>query len=1017
MSNLKLKKQVKKDYSGAFAESVGNILLGSGRRTKLTARERNLIKRNPYGDFDKDQVKNFVDCYPYSKSKQGLFQTIASWFQPPAPTPKVDYGGYETVAINPTTNTFEITGSYNAGTNTYTTSSGQVSQGAPTNLGYTSYSGTTIPVSPTATSTDNTTTTKNTTNTTKSTSSNLFGGGNLTSSNLSLGMLNTGNTNISSSNVPVSSTPKSSFNLFGVNSPEQVYQNRGKSTLSSEQMGLPVSIANMKKYGQYERAGEIETDYLTYTQQRNIDFQSKQIASQLSTDLIKQGNDKINSYVSDMQNQVDAGKISVTDANNMIDDVIKQTNANLNDQFQKKYTNAMTPIVQNATNVTNKEAQKIADKVYYDVGKRDAPKTFVTSAVIGAGLTGLTVVAPPVGLAVGGMLAGNFAYETATGATAKEMKANPYGCGANIAGGIAGGLLTGFAIKSVSATRNTAKVNEYIANKNINPTDIKPSYTFSAGKAIKLGTDYNGNTIWSIRQTGITKFTNELTGKVIDKVLSISDVKVTAKTAEGAVKSVVEGASISLKQGGWKLKQFGNKLEAEGVVSSIKGTANTYQLGKNLYGGRGNYDIASGDFRMGVTENAIKFKGSVQNPPRQSVTSNFVSTMLGKDIGAIKTPKGNILGVNEYYKTGAVSDIYQNYFINKKGQIQYFKKEPLPTRDISKSYTKSFIPKAFDYGYRDFSQSNMGEMSQISLQRGISLKQNAKLVAQSAKQAQMSAYATDVSKILIGNIKNAPPPKLIATGGIVKTSVQAGVLTGFNYPTYIDTGKQVSKTYAKTGYTYAGSVGNILLGGASVNPPKTRTITEVRNNYAESTSNAFNNAFGFASITPQIQQPQQAYRLRTAQITAQTYAYPPYVPRVNIPKVPVIPYFNLPKGNGGYGRRTYSGRTRTSKTAYTPSLAAVELGIYAPAKNKNTVYGVGIRGMINDNGYAKRISKIFIQTSKKGKVTKTRKIFNNKYSKKQKPLFIFKKIKNNYGNVNYNKSYKNNLNKLLIGGF
>ena len=43
---------------------------------KRNASERKLIRKNPWGDRDGDQIPNWVDCKPYNRKKQGLAGAI-----------------------------------------------------------------------------------------------------------------------------------------------------------------------------------------------------------------------------------------------------------------------------------------------------------------------------------------------------------------------------------------------------------------------------------------------------------------------------------------------------------------------------------------------------------------------------------------------------------------------------------------------------------------------------------------------------------------------------------------------------------------------------------------------------------------------------------------------------------------------------------------------------------------------------------------------------------------------------
>lgn len=67
-------------YEERVAVSVNNLLLGSGK--KLTPKQRRIVKKYPYGDYDKDLIINRADSNPTNPKEHGIISTIKGWFAP-----------------------------------------------------------------------------------------------------------------------------------------------------------------------------------------------------------------------------------------------------------------------------------------------------------------------------------------------------------------------------------------------------------------------------------------------------------------------------------------------------------------------------------------------------------------------------------------------------------------------------------------------------------------------------------------------------------------------------------------------------------------------------------------------------------------------------------------------------------------------------------------------------------------------------------------------------------------------
>lgn len=1018
-----------------IGHSVNNILLGNGSKKSYKG-------RYPFEDYDKDGVANIYDCNPYDKNQQGIIKNIGSslgdikkgivslftgksaYQQQKEETEKkvnailnppgtrtiktASAAGSETATSTITTTpTPSPTPSHHGGGSAPSPTPAVMSYLEGTNVNPITQQGTSSVPSAVRNKIDIRTIRKG-----------VIGG----TQEIRSSIIDVSPKRWEEKRKGVSAATGLVFAAVTPNLADKKYQQKLTSLDYSQQLpyqqrgtinlNLMATTADMKRLQYFEQAAEVDIQMIGFEQQIKLDQIAEKNSKAISDSLIAQGEREIKQIQKELQNKVNKEEISVGEANKRLDNSINAINTKLDKLHESQLKEIITPYVKEATDVTNQQAEKITKEAVKNIGKRDAPSTFLSSAVAGVAIGAVSTIATPIG--IGLTAVGLTGLATSTPEIISSAKENPYGFGASVAGGIFGGVGGAMIGRDIVNYRNTVKVNNYLAKNMLNEAEIKKSFSVSVGKAIKVGKDINGKTIWEVETKGMTKFTNARTGKIIDQTISIGTARVISETSGEAMKSVVDATSVNLKVGGWKVIKKGNVITAKGQTSFAKGTSYTFPSKvEGISGGYGEYDIYTGTFSLkganrGARDFDLKVKAEVSKPSRYSSTQNFISKMIGKYTEAKRIKGAKIYGTEEMYGTLSVSDVFENYVPTKSGtKVKYYPTEEIKIRDVGKSYMKSFTPQGIQYGNLDFSGSALPQDLQLVYK--ISPKASAKLSAQSAQQVQMSAVANDISKALVGKINKGVTLK--AAQQIIKPSTKLGITSGVliesNYPTYL----------GGTKYNYGGSLGFSLTGNVvndystgknqlsiekqkTISPsqvdwskrlsnlaaisPIVKSEEKIKTSQRTKASTAANSvsrillgeAFATAPRLSQQQRQIQQQKLQQRQMQKITFKNPPFtftIPKIVTPNFTfgMPPFtFGMPpqKAYGYYGRRQRSKKSRGRKKAYQSSLGAYQLGISMKRgyKTKGKFSGLELRPLwyeakpLMDKSYIKKINKLLI---------------------------------------------------------
>jgi hypothetical protein len=459
------------------AIAFSNLMLGNPKRT---IRERRLIKKSPYGDFDKDKIINIADCKPYNKKKhitagdiysqqfakgtpqnpsyvagQGYVGTSLDYLIPPTSFPQsVPCFPTQSVApppAFPTTpsafggvgSTGRVSGSgggsYNPTTQTYTSPTGVQQSVAQSYVPIGTKIEEVKPVAP--------------------------------SDKLGLGtsIVTAYKPFTAAELVEIKEIEKQSkteaarqklreiasriqspaFNLLPTwretKVPETIIVKEKYPTKSTIITKVP-NLSELYSMGFVEAAGQMELGGAGVQIQSNLNIISQREAERIGNEIITKAQEKINSKQGQFKTQEEA------------DEFIKQINKEAEEKFYSRHTAALTSYVKKATEKSEAESKRISAKMSKLIDKRDYIPALAGGLLTGVAYGGLSVLAPPVGWTLIGV-AGAQAL-TSVPETIKYAKQQPLTFAASLGGTLAGGLAGGIAgakIKNVYITQPRIK--------------------------------------------------------------------------------------------------------------------------------------------------------------------------------------------------------------------------------------------------------------------------------------------------------------------------------------------------------------------------------------------------------------------------------------------------------------------------------------------------------------------------------------------------------------------------------
>jgi len=980
--------------------SFQNAMFGSGKKSK---REKKLIRKNPYGDFDRDGIVNFLDCKPYNKnrhiSSQQVFNKVSSWFAPPKPaapaptsTPSqgVSVGGITWGPTGTVTAPAPFTG-------TPTVISYPSGGGGGTSGG--GGAGVTVTTTPTL---------KETVAETKIDEKKLI---KEVEKEKELKKLELGS-GVVSAYQPL--TPQQKYNQQLIQQQNIPRKFIGGVKYVGNKLGvlnLTGAITSVRDFfiegltgtiGKGEK--EIKTEEfpykvpkVSYTTQLNLTkplftttptiYTPEQKTAQefLQTDIysgvraetnVKNSlNDLTDKYqqqanedAAKIQQNYNEGKINYDTAVNLQE----LNNNKINKKFETEANSKIKSIIDKETDLNKSQKTDILNKY------KEQVKILPWQEFAGAGLMTASWYIPYAGKVfqaadITGMVASTpgtiSAFKSAPLQTTKQMLPS-------LVGGIIGAGIVGGIKNSITNTR--LKTEAVAKQKNLKLTS---EISINFGKAIKIGTDYAGNSIYRVKGTTVTKILNKKTGKIVDKSVTTSSSDVIAGSSGDAIKAIVKDTSQSLRNGGIRNYKDG-KTTIKVDVAKSKGIYDVYSSGENTFVAYGK----TGGIRMGEARGKVKLKeggmeiytkARLDKLAKSDAMLNAVFN-LKESYPEIKNIKGRkVKGIESIYEGKATSDFYKNLYDVKKYKrtvvqpgfpvkvrVETIKKyvrkpakEPKPIRDIGLAFQKLFVPQAFVEGGGQ----------QITL-TGTKLKKLTKRTgSEVAAKLQARAVAQAFSLKRIKQIKTTPPKIKLQT--LSKTKVfGSGVINSL-------IGRQEVKrvTITKPSYKY-GMISRIRTKQINITREKDKYrfenlgvllagTTNVNERYIEQT--------GTAQIPRQSQQQiqQQQQKLRNVlgfitpmKIPPINLTYPS--PKVPKPKIPIVfSYYKKPTPKEVRRIKAQEKKRQKEIRKYQASVGSWSLGIYGKKGKRYKAKGwTGgeIRPIeIDNSGYSKRLNKVF----------------------------------------------------------
>jgi hypothetical protein len=479
-------------------------------------------------------------------------------------------------------------------------------------------------------------------------------------------------------------------------------------------------------------------------------------------------------------------------------------------------------------NKMESEIKLKSEKIGREYEKGVLKANYVGSFLKGAVLGGVTTLAPPVGIALGGVMIADTAANApeVVKSFARNPKENLINLGLGVAGGYAGGGGVSL-FKKPSVTTQTIKPK--IVSRSVDVSD-----------AIKVSTNPDGSINWMVKGDYITEVINPKTGKVINtiKTQGFSQV-ITSTTKEGAINAVADTIASSYGKGAIKtFKSSGNvKITQKVNIDTAKGNFNFNQNEMTqLLTGTGESQITSlGKGFVKMSSDGSKSSKLVKSrlPSQSSGLFNIDSRIISqkpssRNLGLIKQTGtetkflSKILGDvwNErFYVKGYKRDVSlvnsRSPFMEKiagyglkysdrvKGYLRTQKsnkqgaKSTQGSRDYELSYGRSFSGEdsIFNLDKLDFTPSNKGSSTPSS-----KLLTNSEVLQQQASIASAQSQLSSIVKNVKSNVK--PIKQTIKQSPFTKMSFKtSGVISGLSSVSMLglkDKTRKITKESNKT---------------------------------------------------------------------------------------------------------------------------------------------------------------------------------------------------------------------------
>jgi len=980
--------------------SINNILLGNS--SNLNKKDKRLIKRNPYGDYDKDGIINIADCKPYNKNKQGLRSFIKSVYSkattavqsqmakqkaPATPTPTSPATPTPTSPATPKT----------TGGGGGTSSTGGTYVNPFTGAGVSVAPGGTIPSGYGKTNVFTSTTTKTS------------GGGGGTSSTGGMSFAPKVTTKIEPTKIepspnvvgipqelnkpftPLQSKMMGMYSKTAGYTKEKIKQlgigtvyTTGKKRLGEVYTGAVTTAGAVREYAfdifkggkkvyeeqpTYSNLGNINVAYtpgappssfvekITPAQEEARKMLTLEVGGQLDADIkvkdvvnveIGKATKKYNNEMSSIEDDYKSGKISYDEAKKENEKIYKEINEELNFNITLK----SGKIYKTQTDLTQSQINQ-RQKDWTEKGKLGVLQKF------GIGAVGMASWAIPFGVGTAFQAVDITQMTVEAPSLVSSLTKHPITTTTEIAPYIIGGILSSASISGIkSSIANTQLKAEALAKQR--NLKLSTETSVSIGKALRIGIDsMTGETNWEVEFKVLSKIINDKTGKILETAKSVGYSEVKTSSAGAAQKAVVDSLSMDLRKGGVRVYKEGNKLTIKGDLTKGQGIYDVYSPTEGLILARGKVpEIQKGIIKIKALPKEAIIRARMPDISKSSAMVDAMFKRMEK-YPEVKIIKGRkVEGIEEIYKGEVWTDVFKN-LIDVKGYKRITAQKEFPLK-IRQEKVKSYLRKPAkemkpfrDYGIayqKVFIPSKVGDISSLIIDTGAAklkrLKISGRVVAEVSAKEQLEAVSKAFSLERIETIKKAPvkikEQKVVSMSSVTKALVGGAAITGTKYKTRL-----IQK---------------------EIQPTKIQQISKQSQVYKTQQKylTKLNNLFGSSSLTrlgeraveqqqfKVLQQQQQKQYQQQMQKVLNVFA--PIAPSVRAVRIPIQPppkiptiykykkpeYYKVKKPT-----KAEKKKLKQQKRAYQSSVAAYQLGIYG--KPTKRITGLEIRPMSYPN--------------------------------------------------------------------
>lgn len=461
------------------------------------------------------------------------------------------------------------------------------------------------------------------------------------------------------------------------------------------------------------------------------------------TDDLMNKYDKVSKLKTDeLQQKINAGKISYNDALKEADRAEKQ----IQSLFEKDYSLKGGKLIEQESELSKSEQKTLKD-IYIKKSIK------ASDAFIGGVVRGSLYAVPVLGY---GFLGADIIQAPSqipeTIAFAKEY---PNIAISQAVAGITGALVGGGIVSGA----------KYLRDYNLNP---KISNSLSVSDAVRVGTNEKGMALWKVQGYITTKLKHPKTGETLKNIetRTFSDV-ITAPSKKKAIKAVSNTWALEIKKTYLELGGTTPKIVTKIGLSNAKGEATFYpSIVKGAWRGRGTARITKTEEGL-IKQGPKKTTGYFRNPfLKEHKYESMQDIITRKLLGPAEKIRKGVRGTERKYVNATLTDIY------RKGR---YEKGAL-AREKAFDISTSFIPKPKVAESSDITRFIIP--MKAAKGKGVSAKQISRQASQFGKQetiarSQANAVNRALSLKIFGEVKAAG----VKVGQITKVKLNQNLST------------------------------------------------------------------------------------------------------------------------------------------------------------------------------------------------------------------------------------------------